>query len=53
MPDITPKPTKGSGILKFSEDAYLEFKYDYEEDILGGIFHFGENEINLVPEVIG
>ena len=52
MPDITPKPTKGTGILRFSEDIYLEFKYDAEsegDDRLIGYFHFGDESVTLLP----
>lgn len=58
MPEIvTPKPTKGSGILRFSEDIYLELKYDLSiEDPAEGIsctLYAGNLEIPLVPQLIG
>lgn len=53
MPEIvTPKPTKGTGILRFSKDIYLEFKYDAEssdEDSLVGYFHYGTKTVELLP----
>lgn len=54
MPDVLPKPTKGTGILKFSKDVYLEFKYDAEseeDDALVGYFHYGEETVTLLPYI--
>ncbi len=55
MPEIiTPKPTKGTGILRFSEDIYLKFEYDLESDedyAIAGYFHVGDATITLLPEV--
>lgn len=54
MPGIvTPKPTKGSGILRFSKDIYLKFEYDVESEdnpVITGHFHIGEVDIELLPE---
>lgn len=49
---ITPKPTKGTGILRFSEDIYLKFEYDLDSDdpyAIAGYFHVGESDIILIP----
>lgn len=54
MPEIVmPKPTKGTGILRFSEDVYLEFKYDIgsEEEVIRGVFHYGEYDVELLPAI--
>lgn len=57
MPDITPKPTKGSGILRFSEDIYLELKYDLSiedpSEAISCTLYAGDLEIPLVPQLIG
>lgn len=56
MADVLPKPTKGSGILRFSEDIYLELKYDLniEEpaDAISCSLYAGDLEIPLVPQLI-
>lgn len=55
MPEIiTPKPTKGTGILRFSEGIYLKFEYDLESDdsyAIAGYLHIGDDTITLLPEV--
>lgn len=53
MADVLPKPTKGSGILRFSEDVYLKFEYDVgsDDDVIRGIFHYGEYEVELLPAI--
>lgn len=58
MPEvINPKPTKGTGILRFSEDIYLEFKYNLvpedpdDPNALVGYFHSGETTITLSPSI--
>lgn len=50
---INPKPTKGTGILRFSKDIYLKFEYDLEAEdgpVIIGHFHIGEEDIELLPE---
>ncbi len=52
MPDVLPKPIRGTGILRFSEDVYLEFKYDAESvdpEALVGYFHYGTDTVELLP----
>ena len=54
MADALPKPTKGSGILRFSEDIYLELKYDLESEdpeAIVGHFHVDDATITLLPAI--
>lgn len=55
MPEIItpkPKPTKGTGILRFSEDIYLKFEYDIgSEEVIRGVFHYGEYNVELLPAI--
>ena len=57
MPDVLPKPTKGSGILRFSEDVYLKLKYDLSiedpSEAISCTLYAGDLEIPLVPQLIG
>lgn len=51
---VLPNPTKGTGILRFSEDIYLKFEYDLESEdpyAIAGYFHVGDETITLLPEV--
>ena len=51
---VLPNPTKGTGILRFSEEVYIEFKYDVESDdpeALVGYFHYGNETVTLLPEL--
>lgn len=51
---INPKPTKGTGILRFSKDIYLKFEYDLESegaDPIVGYFHVGDETITLLPAI--
>lgn len=54
MADALPKPTKGSGILRFSEDIYLKFEYDLESEdpeAIVGHFHVDDATITLLPAI--
>lgn len=45
-----PEVLKGSALVKFSDNVYLEFKFDADDEnlITGTVFHFREYDLPLV-----